>query len=91
MTLALLAADGPPELIYARSQMALSLGWHIVIACFGVAFPSIVLAAEWRARRGGDADLLRLARTWSTAMGVLFASSAGTGSRRARTCSRPCR
>lgn len=33
------------ELIYARSQMALSLGWHIVIACFGVGFPAIVLFA----------------------------------------------
>ena len=79
MTPAWLAAAEPPELVYARSQMALSLGWHIVIACFGVALPSIVLAAEWRARRRGDADLLRLARTWSTAMGVLFAVGAVSG------------
>ena len=28
--------------------MAVSLGWHIVIACFGVGFPAIVLFAEWR-------------------------------------------
>lgn len=28
--------------------MALSLGWHIVVACFGVALPAIVLFAEWR-------------------------------------------
>jgi cytochrome d ubiquinol oxidase subunit I len=64
--------------------MALSLGWHIVIACFGVAFPSIVLVAEWRARRrptGGaeDDDYLALAHTWAKAMGVLFAVGAVSG------------
>lgn len=37
-----------PDLLAARSQMALSLGWHIVLACFGVGFPLIVLLAEWR-------------------------------------------
>lgn len=26
-------------LLPARSQMAVSLGWHIVLACFGMAFP----------------------------------------------------
>ena len=45
------AAAEPPDLLYARSQMALSLGWHIIIACFGVGFPSMVIFAEWRARR----------------------------------------
>ena len=45
------AVTEPPDLIYARSQMALSLGWHIVIACFGVAFPAMVVFAEWRAHR----------------------------------------
>jgi cytochrome d ubiquinol oxidase subunit I len=28
-----------PDLWAARAQMALSLAWHIVIACFGVGLP----------------------------------------------------
>lgn len=67
-------------LIAARQQMALSLGWHIVIACFGVAFPSMVLLAEWRAHRHGDDPvLLALARRWSKVFGVLFAVGAVSG------------
>jgi cytochrome d ubiquinol oxidase subunit I len=73
------AAAETPDLLYARSQMALSLGWHIIIACFGVGFPSMVIFAEWRARRKDDADLLALAHTWAKAMGVLFAVGAVSG------------
>ena len=42
------------DLFYAREQMALSLGFHIVIACLGMAFPFIVVLAEWRGARTGD-------------------------------------
>ena len=68
-----------PDLLAARSQMALSLGWHIVIACFGVGFPLIVLLAEWRVLRTGDAVYSALARGWSKALGVLFAVGAVSG------------
>jgi cytochrome d ubiquinol oxidase subunit I len=67
------------DLYFARMQMALSLGWHIIVACFGVGFPALVLFAEWRAGRRGDADLQALARTWARAMGVLFAVGAVSG------------
>src|SRR4051794_33625834 len=66
------------DFVYARSQMALSLGWHIVVACFGVGFPAMVVFAEWRGHRG-DADANRLAHTWARAMGVLFAVGAVSG------------
>src|SRR3954469_948416 len=56
-----LAADA--DLYHARMQMAVSLGWHIVIVCFGVAFPAMVLFAEWRGHRRGDVDWLALAHT----------------------------
>jgi cytochrome bd ubiquinol oxidase subunit I len=72
-------AAAPPDFYYARTQMALSLGWHIIIACFGVAFPPLVLFAEWRSQRRGDAALLALAHTWARAMGVLFAVGAVSG------------
>ena len=59
--------------------MAISLGWHIVFSCLGVAFPAIVLFAEWRAHRTGDPALHDLAHTWAKAMGVLFAAGAVSG------------
>jgi cytochrome d ubiquinol oxidase subunit I len=68
-----------PDLVAARSQMALSLGWHIVIACYGVGFPFIVLVAEWRAMRTGDGVYMALARTWAKVLGVLFAVGAVSG------------
>ena len=72
------ALDAPADFVYARSQMALSLGWHIVMACFGVAFPAMVLFAEWRGH-AGDRDMARLAHTWAKAIGVLFAVGAVSG------------
>jgi len=71
------AASGG-DLLAARQQMALSLGWHIVVASFGVAFPIFILLAEWRGTRG-DADAAALARRWSKSFGVLFAVGAVSG------------
>ncbi|MGQ0778952.1 MAG: cytochrome ubiquinol oxidase subunit I [Pseudonocardiales bacterium] len=76
---ALLAEAASPDLFHARMQMAFSLGWHIVVACFGVGFPAMVLFAEWRAYRRGDQDMNALAHTWAKAMGVLFAVGAVSG------------
>jgi cytochrome d ubiquinol oxidase subunit I len=75
----LIAQATAADLYHARMQMAVSLGWHIVIACFGVGFPSMVLYAEWRGYRRDDADLHALAHTWAKAMGVLFAVGAVSG------------
>ncbi|NMH97644.1 cytochrome ubiquinol oxidase subunit I [Pseudonocardia sp. K10HN5] len=60
-------------------QMALSLGWHIVFACFGIAFPVLVLYAEWRGHRDDDPALSDLAHTWAKAMGLMFAAGAVSG------------
>ncbi|MFE0549000.1 cytochrome ubiquinol oxidase subunit I [Streptomyces pilosus] len=75
----LIAADGAGNLPYARHQMALTLGWHIVFACFGIAFPAIVVFTEWLGHRREDAALAGLAHTWAKAMGVLFAAGAVSG------------
>ena len=34
------------ELLPARSQMAFTLGFHIILACIGVAFPAMMLIAN---------------------------------------------
>jgi cytochrome d ubiquinol oxidase subunit I len=75
----LLAAVEQPDLFYARQQMALSLGAHIVIACLGMTFPFLVVFVEWRWQRTGDPVFLTLARRWAKAMAVLFAVGAVSG------------
>ncbi|MGW5365279.1 cytochrome ubiquinol oxidase subunit I [Actinopolymorpha pittospori] len=74
-----LLAESQADLIAARTQMALSLGWHIVLACLGVGMPAITLFAEWRGHRTGDPAYRLLARRWAKAMGVLFAVGAVSG------------
>src|ERR671930_479232 len=59
--------------------MAVSLGWHIVLACFGVGMPALTVFAEWRGVRSGDEAYVRLAHRWAKAMGVLFAVGAVSG------------
>src|SRR5688572_31756738 len=74
-----LIADSSSNLLAARNQMAFTLGFHIVLACFGVAFPAMMLIAEYRGRRHGDAEALKLAERWSRAVAVLFAVGAVSG------------
>src|SRR3954451_7847485 len=59
--------------------MAFTLGFHIVLASLGVAFPAIMLIANYRGLRHGDADALLLARRWSQVVAVTFAVGAVTG------------
>jgi cytochrome d ubiquinol oxidase subunit I len=66
-------------LFEARQMQALSLGVHIPLVCFGIAFPTLVLFAEWRYRRTGDRVYLTLARRWSKVMITLFAVGVVTG------------
>jgi len=63
----------------ARSQMGLTLSFHIVFACFGIALPAVVMIAHWIGLRHGDRDALLLARRWSKAMAVLVAVGAVSG------------
>jgi cytochrome d ubiquinol oxidase subunit I len=65
--------------VAARSQMGLSLGWHIVLACFGVGLPALTLFAEWQGLRKKDPVYSLLARRWAKVMGVLFAVGAVSG------------
>jgi cytochrome d ubiquinol oxidase subunit I len=67
------------QLLPAREQMAFTLGFHIVLASMGVAFPAITLLANYRGLRHGDATALTLAQRWSKVMAVLFAVGAVTG------------
>ena len=63
----------------ARSQMAFTLGFHIILASLGVGFPALMLIANYLGLRRDDADALRLAQRWSKVAAVTFAVGAVTG------------
>jgi cytochrome d ubiquinol oxidase subunit I len=67
------------DLLAARAQMAMSLGFHIVFAEIGIAMPLLMVLAEWRWRRTGDPACLELARRWAKGTAVLFAVGAVSG------------
>ncbi|MBV2353927.1 cytochrome ubiquinol oxidase subunit I [Streptomyces sp. J2-1] len=79
VTQVLAFADEPPQLLPARQQMAFTLGFHIILVPFGVALTSLMLIANYRGLRKGDADALLLAKRWSKVAAVLFAVGAITG------------
>jgi cytochrome d ubiquinol oxidase subunit I len=67
------------DLLAARSQMAMSLGFHIVFAAIGIAMPLMMVLAEWTWLRTGHAEYLSLARRWATGSAILFAVGAVSG------------
>jgi len=67
------------DLLAARTQMAISLGFHIVFAEIGIAMPLMMLLAEWRWRRTGDRAYLYLAQRWAKGTAILFAIGAVSG------------
>jgi cytochrome d ubiquinol oxidase subunit I len=72
----LLAVDPVP---WARSQMAFTLAFHIILVPLGVSWAFMTLVANHRAIKHNDADALRLAQRWSKYMAVTFAVGAVTG------------
>jgi cytochrome d ubiquinol oxidase subunit I len=68
-----------PDILAARAQMALSLGFHIVFAEIGIALPLLMVLAEWRWHRTGDATYLQLAKRWAKGSAILFAVGAVSG------------
>jgi cytochrome d ubiquinol oxidase subunit I len=78
----LASALGPVEqehLLQARQMQALSFVVHIPLVCFGIAFPAMVLFAEWLYHRTGDEVYRVLARRWTRVMVALFAVGVITG------------
>jgi cytochrome d ubiquinol oxidase subunit I len=79
LSAAFAANEAPAGLLPAREQMALSLGWHIILACFGVAFPTMIYVVHRRGITRDDPVALALARRWSKVSAVLFAIGAVSG------------
>lgn len=67
------------DLLAARLQMAISLGFHILFAVAGMAMPFLLVLAEWRFLRSRDPIYRELARRWAKGTAILFAVGAVSG------------
>ncbi|HEX6125281.1 MAG TPA: cytochrome ubiquinol oxidase subunit I [Pyrinomonadaceae bacterium] len=67
------------DLLAARSQMAMSLAFHIIFAAVGIAMPVLMCIAEWRWLRTREEVYLTLAKSWAKGTAILFAVGAVSG------------
>lgn len=67
------------DLLAARSQMAMSLAFHIIFAAIGIAMPLLMVIAEWRYLRTKEEVYLTLAKRWAKGTAILFAVGAVSG------------
>jgi cytochrome d ubiquinol oxidase subunit I len=67
------------DLLAARSQMAMSLAFHIIFAAIGIAMPLLMVVAEWRWLRSREEVYLQLAKRWAKGTAILFAVGAVSG------------
>src|SRR5258705_1290814 len=67
------------DLFAARSQMAMSLGFHIIFAAIGIAMPLLMVIAEWEWLLTKNEVYLTLAKRWAKGTAILFAVGAVSG------------
>jgi cytochrome d ubiquinol oxidase subunit I len=67
------------DLLAARSQMAISLAFHIVFAIVGMGMPLLMVIAEGMWLRTRDQTYLILAQRWSKGTAIMFAVGAVSG------------
>jgi cytochrome bd ubiquinol oxidase subunit I len=67
------------DLLAARSQMAISLAFHIIFAIVGIGMPALMVIAERQWLTSGDAAYLDLAKRWARGTAIMFAVGAVSG------------
>lgn len=65
--------------LYARFQMGLSLGFHIVFASIGITMPILMCLSEWKYLRTRKSVYLDLTKAWAKGTAVFFAVGAVSG------------
>ena len=67
------------DLLAARSQMGMSLAFHIIFAVVGIGMPLLMVMAERRWLTTGDGVYLELAKRWAKGTAIMFAVGAVSG------------
>lgn len=67
------------NLLAARSQMALSLGFHIIFSCIGMAMPFFMAISHYKWIKTGDIQYKNLTKAWSKGVAIFFVTGAVSG------------
>ncbi|MBL4819137.1 MAG: cytochrome ubiquinol oxidase subunit I [Deltaproteobacteria bacterium] len=67
------------DLFAARSQMAMSLGFHIIFAIIGIGMPLLMIISEALYLKTKDQTYLKLAKKWAQGTAILFVVGAVSG------------
>lgn len=67
------------DILAARLQMALSLGFHIIFACIGMVMPFFMAVSHFIWLRTGNPLYKNLTRAWSKGVAIFFATGAVSG------------
>ncbi|WP_200976182.1 cytochrome ubiquinol oxidase subunit I [Echinicola sp. 20G] len=67
------------DLMAARSQMALSLGFHIIFACIGMIMPFLMAVSHYKYLKTGKDKYKTLTKAWSKGVAIFFVTGAVSG------------
>lgn len=67
------------DFIAARSQMAVSMAFHIIFACVGMIMPFMMAISHFKYLKTGDETYKGLTKAWSKGVAILFATGAVSG------------
>ena len=67
------------DFIAARSQMALSLGFHIIFSCIGMVMPFFMAVAHYYWLKTNNVVYKNIAKAWSKGVAIFFATGAVSG------------
>ena len=67
------------DFIAARSQMALSLGFHIIYSCIGMVMPVFMAISNYKWIKTKDPVYKNITQAWSKGVAIFFATGAVSG------------
>ena len=67
------------DLLAARSQMALSLGFHIIFACIGMVMPFFMATSHYQYLKTKNPLYKDLTKAWSKGVAIFFVTGAVSG------------
>lgn len=67
------------DILAARLQMALSLGFHIIFACIGMVMPFFMAVSHFLWLRTNNDTYKNLTKAWSKGVAIFFATGAVSG------------
>ena len=67
------------DFLAARSQMALSLGFHIIFSCIGMVMPFFMAVSHYKWLRTNQEVYKNLTKAWSKGVAIFFATGAVSG------------